>query len=112
MTHMTSRTLTRSSAVLAVAVAAQALSSNALAQDGILDQFPLVVTCEYKGTQHVFYLSRVTADGTATYLANTDFAGTITLTGVAKAVGAEQAGSCLGKTLQDLRASGQARDVK
>lgn len=107
---MTSRTLTRSLAMLFVAAAAQAPA--ALAQNSIFDQFPMAVACEYKGTQHAFYLSKVTEDGTATYRASDNFAGTITLTGEAKAVGADAGGSCLGKTLEELRASGQARDIR
>ncbi|OCP02464.1 MULTISPECIES: hypothetical protein [unclassified Ensifer] len=109
---MTPRTLTRILAVLLVASAAPALCAQALAQNSIFDQFPIVVACEYKGTHHAFYLSKVTADGTATYMASDNFAGTITLTGEAKAVGAEEGGTCLGKTIEELRASGQARDIR
>lgn len=117
MTQMTSRTLTNrtltnSLAVLSVAAAAQTFGLAAFAQANIFDQFPVVVACEYKGTQHAFYLSKVTADGTATYVASDNFAGTITLMGAAKVVGAEEGGSCLGKTIEELRASGQARDIK
>lgn len=51
------------------------------------DVFPFAVTCKNKETVLVFYLSRVTQDGTATYVASDRIAGTISLTGHAKAVG-------------------------
>jgi hypothetical protein len=80
---------------------------------GPLDDFPLVITCQNKDTYHVFYLSRIAKDGTATFTASDRLAGTITVTGQAKAVGdALSGGSCAGKSLEDLRASGQARDAK
>lgn len=80
---------------------------------GPLDDFPLVITCQNKDTYHVFYLSRVAKDGTATFTASDRLAGTITVSGPAKAVGdALAGGSCAGKSLEELRASGQARDAK
>jgi hypothetical protein len=54
----------------------------------------------------------VTKDGTATFSASDRIAGTITLDGKAKAVGGSDGGSCLGKTLKELRESGQAHDLK
>nr|WP_307233114.1 hypothetical protein [Pararhizobium capsulatum] len=86
--------------------------SAAYAQEDPFAQFPFVITCKNKGTQLAFYLSRVTEDGTATYLAADRLAGTITLDGNAKAVGDTVGGTCLGKTLEQLRASGQAHDLK
>lgn len=112
MVRVTSMNLAKPLAVLLVVAGAQAVSSVARAEGNLFDQFPFAVACEYRGTQHAFYLSKVTADGTATYMASDNFAGTITLTGEAKAVGAEQGGTCLGKTIQELRASGQARDIR
>ncbi|MGE6784734.1 hypothetical protein ACQKGL_19665 [Ensifer adhaerens] len=97
---------------LTVVAGAQAFGSAARAEGVIFDQFPFAVACEYKGTQHAFYLAKVAADGTATYIASDNFAGTITLHGEAKAVGSDAGGSCLGKTLAELRTSGQARDLK
>ncbi|MDL2398856.1 hypothetical protein [Rhizobium mayense] len=98
-------------------VAATCLSLNlsvsaAYAQHSPFDDFPIVITCEQKGTQHAYYLSRVTQDGTATYVASERIAGTISLGGHAKAVGGPAAGSCVGKTLEELRASGQAHDLR
>lgn len=112
MVRIRSANMSKSLAVLLVAAGAQAFGSAALAEDNLFDQFPFAVACEYKGTQHAYYLSKVTADGTATYLASDNFAGTITLSGQAKAAGADEVGSCLGKTLEELRASGQARDIR
>jgi hypothetical protein len=54
----------------------------------------------------------VSQDGTATYSASDRIAGTITIDGKAKAIGAEGGGSCVGKTLSELRASHQAYDLK
>ncbi|MDQ0561658.1 hypothetical protein QO004_003458 [Rhizobium mesoamericanum] len=85
--------------------------SAARAQDPFAS-FPVVITCEHKGTYHAFYLSRVSKDGTATFVASDRIAGTITLNGQAKAVGGSDGGTCLGKTLKELRASGQAHDLK
>jgi hypothetical protein len=76
-----------------------------------LSEFPFVVGCEYKGMFHAYYLSRVTPEGVATYVASEKLAGTITLDGHAKAVGGSNGGSCVGKTLQQLRESGQAHDL-
>jgi hypothetical protein len=84
----------------------------AQAQDNPFDRFPVVIQCKYRETYHAFYLARVSQDGTATYSASDRIAGTITIDGKAKAVGVEGGGSCLGKTLAELRASHQAYDLK
>lgn len=76
-----------------------------------LEQFPIVITCEYKGLHQAYYFARLDAKGVATYINPSRLAGTITLGGTAKAAGEPVGGSCLGKTLQELRASGQARDL-
>lgn len=108
MVRIRSTNMSKSLTLLLVAASAPAFGSVALAEGNLFDQFPFAVACEYKGTQHAL----VTADGTATYLASDNFAGTITLGGGAKAVGTEQGGSCLGKTVEELRESGQARDIR
>jgi hypothetical protein len=82
------------------------------AADDAFEKFPLVILCKYKDTSHAFYLSRVAQDGVATYVASDRIAGTVTLDGQAKAIGGEGGGTCVGKTLQELRASGQAHDLK
>jgi hypothetical protein len=88
-----------------------ALGEPTYAQNPLAD-FPLVVVCKTRDTYHIFQLSRVTKDGTATYVASERIAGTITLNGRAKAVGNKLGGDCLGKTLEELRASGQALDIR
>ncbi|MFK0329485.1 hypothetical protein ACIQUB_00015 [Rhizobium sp. NPDC090275] len=85
----------------------------AYAADDPLKSFPIVIHCQQKDTTHIFYLSRVTDAGLATYVASDRIAGTISLDGQAKAVvGGEGGGNCVGKTLADLRASHQAYDLK
>lgn len=74
--------------------------------------FPIAVACENDGTIRAFFLSRITEDGTATYVASEGIGGTITLKGQAKAVASRGDGNCVGKTLQELRASGQALYAK
>jgi hypothetical protein len=76
-----------------------------------LEKFPLVITCEYKSLHQVFYLARVSSDGVAVYSNPSKLAGTISVGGTAEAVGEPVGGSCLGKTLEQLRASGQAHDL-
>ncbi|MBY5699740.1 hypothetical protein [Rhizobium leguminosarum] len=76
------------------------------------EQFPMVITCEYKGLHQAFYFTRLDADGMATYINPSKLAGTISIGGTAKALGEPIGGSCLGKTLKELMASGQARDLK
>lgn len=99
-----------------VSIAAAAIAmclGGAAHAEGPLDDFPLVITCQNKDTYHVFYLSRVAKDGTATFSASDRLGGTITVNGTAKAIGdALSGGSCAGKSLDELRASGQARDAK
>ncbi|MBB3526617.1 hypothetical protein RJJ37_26500 [Rhizobium redzepovicii] len=82
------------------------------AEDDPFSQFPLVIHCKYNETYHAFYISRVSRDGVATYVASDRIAGTITLGGQAKAIGGAGGGSCVGKTLVELRASHQAYDLK
>ncbi|WP_246762924.1 MULTISPECIES: hypothetical protein [unclassified Rhizobium] len=95
-----------------VAAALQTVSvSTVHAADDPFGKFPIVIQCKYKTTVHAFYLSRVTEDGLATYVASDSIAGTISLDGHAKAVGGKGGGSCVGKTLEELRASGQAHDL-
>ncbi|WP_018860383.1 hypothetical protein [Rhizobium sp. 42MFCr.1] len=109
----TVRALIRVSIVVLAAcwTSLQVSGSAALAQDPF-GRFPLVITCQYKDTFHAFYLSRVTEDGTATFVASDRIGGTITLHGRAKAIGDSEGESCVGKTLEELRASGQARDIR
>lgn len=77
-----------------------------------LEDFPFLISCEYKGTHHAFYFSKLGSDGVATYINPSRLAGTITVGGTAKTLGEPIGGTCLGKTLKQLRASGQASDLR
>ncbi len=112
------RSAKRMGPALAMAAAAIALpylpgTAKADAADDPFKSFPVVIHCQQKDTTHVFYLSRVTDAGLATYVASDRIAGTISLDGQAKAVaGGEGGGNCVGKTLEDLRSAHQAYDLK
>ena len=83
-----------------------------LAQDLSFKDFPFLVYCEVQDIDKAFYFSRLGKDGVAVYLTPDRQAGTITIDGVARRVGDEQqSGSCANKTLDELRASGQAYDL-
>ena len=85
------------------------------AQENVADPFevfPLAFQCELKKVQHIFYLSRVDANGVATYISPGRVAGTITVDGTAQRVGGDQAGSCKNKTLKELRDSKQTIDTQ
>jgi hypothetical protein len=82
------------------------------ADDTVFQKFPVLIQCKLNETYHAFYISRVSQAGIATYVASERIGGTITLDGKAKAVGVKGGGSCVGKTLNELRASGQAFDLK
>lgn len=96
----------------AAALAAVLQPAAAFAQDDPFSQFPLVIHCKSNETYHAFYISRISRGGVATYVASDRIAGTITLDGQAKAIGGAGGGSCVGKTLAELRASHQAYDLK
>ncbi len=76
------------------------------------EDFPFLISCEYKGIHHAFYFSKLNPDGVATYINPSRLAGTISVGGTAKTLGEPIGGSCLGKTLEQLRTSGQARDLR
>ena len=73
--------------------------------------FPVVIYCRYAEIDHAFYFSRLGADGRAVYLTPDRLAGMITIDGIAQRVGGEQSGTCLNKTLEELRSAGQAYDL-
>lgn len=77
-----------------------------------LDEFPVVVMCKVKSSYLAFHLSRVTKDDTAIYIASDNLVGKITLHGHAKAASGAGGGNCVGKTIDELRSSGQARFLK
>ncbi|BCP52978.1 hypothetical protein K32_15950 [Kaistia sp. 32K] len=73
--------------------------------------FPVVIFCEFSGSTSAYYFSRL-SDGKAIYLTPDRQAGVITIDGEAQRIGGERAGTCLDKTLKELRASGQAFDLR
>ena len=82
------------------------------AQEGSFEDFPFLVRCELGGVIHAYYLSKIGPDGVAVYITPDNQAGTITIRGKAEPVGGEWAGSCAGKTLEQLRSAGQAYDLQ
>ena len=82
-----------------------------LAVDVSHRDFPFLIYCQYQGTDHAYYFSQLGEDGRAIYLTPDRQAGIITIDGVAERVGGERPGSCMDKTLSELRSSGQAFDL-
>ena len=89
-----------------------AYNSQASASEAAFSDFPFMVHCELNGIDRAYYLSKIDPDGVATYISPDRQAGTITVSGEAKPVGGDWAGSCSGKTLEELRAAGQAYDLQ
>lgn len=87
-------------------------SFQAGAAESSFTDFPFMVHCENGGIERAYYLAKIDPDGVAVYISPDNLAGTITLHGPAEPVGGEWAGSCAGKTLQQLRAAGQAFDLR
>lgn len=81
------------------------------AQDVSYKSFPYLIYCEFEGIARAYYFSQLGTDGRAIYMTPDNQAGVITITGVAEAVNGDRAGSCLNKTIKDLRSSGQAFDL-
>ncbi len=73
--------------------------------------YPHVIVCEFKGVRHFAYLDRVEADGRAIYMTPSGKAGVVPRDGTVSRVG-NFAGSCAGKTLQELLANGQALFIR
>jgi hypothetical protein len=86
-------------------------SFHARAAESSFMDFPFMVHCVNSGVDRAYYLAKIDPDGVAVYISPDNLAGTITLHGPAEPVGGEWAGSCAGKTLQQLRAAGQAFDL-
>ena len=102
----------------ATAVASSLLALNgalygaqARADEVSFTDFPYVIYCQFEDIQHAYYFSQLGPDGYAIYLTPDRQAGAITVDGVAERIGGERSGSCLDKTLDELRSSGQAFDL-
>ncbi|RWO52486.1 hypothetical protein [Mesorhizobium sp.] len=94
------------------ATALSQLAAIAHASEGSFDDFPFLVHCEVSGLHRAFYLSTIGQDGVAVYISPDRQAGTITVSGKADPVGGDGSGSCAGKTLEQLRSTGQAYDLQ
>ncbi len=73
---------------------------------------PLVIACERDGAWHFAYLDRIAADGTATYKTPSGQVVMAGADGVVSRGGQAVEGACAGKTLEELRAAGQAFSFK
>lgn len=94
------------------AIALSQFAAIAHSSEGSFDDFPFLVHCEVSGLHRAFYLSTISQDGVAVYISPDRLAGTITVRGKADPVGADGSGSCAGKTLEQLRSTGQAYDLQ
>ena len=99
-------------ALVAVQSVAVAIPHATAAEQPSFTDFPILVQCELGGIQRAFYLSKIDADGVAVYISPDRQAGTVTIHGTAQPMEGEWSGSCKGKSLQELRQSGQAFDLR
>jgi|GEM_PF-634675 len=97
--------------IVCVGALALGWTGAAVAQDVTFRDFPYIIYCEYEGTHHAYYFTRVGPNGVAIYITPDRQAGTITVGGVARRVGGDRSGSCFEKSLEDLRKAGQAFDL-
>ncbi len=96
----------------AAAVLAAAQGGSAAAQQsGAFADFPFVIYCQYEGIDNAYFFSQLQFDGRAVYLTLDRQVGAITVNAVAERIGGDRPGTCLDKTLDDLRAAGQAFDL-
>ena len=82
----------------------------AKAQEATFSDFPYLIYCEYRGITNAYYFSQL-VDGQAIYLTPDRQAGVITIDGVAQRIGGDRPGSCLDRTLDELRSARQAFDL-
>lgn len=94
-----------------LALAAWGLGGPAGADEPSFADFPYVIYCEYEGIDHAYYFSQLGPDGRALYLTPDQQVGVITVDGVAERIDGDRPGSCHDKTLDELRAAGQAFDL-
>jgi hypothetical protein len=95
----------------AVALGAVLPGTQVRAEGPTFRDFPFVVFCEYNGVHHAYYFSRLGTDGRAIYMTPDRLAGSITVQGQAERISGDEGGNCVGKTTEELRASGQAFDL-
>ena len=98
--------LATAASVLAIAIHV----APAKAQQATFADFPYVIYCEYQGITNAYYFSQL-VEGQAIYLTPDRQAGVITIDGVAQRIGGDRPGSCLDRTLDELRSARQAFDL-
>ena len=72
--------------------------------------FPHLIICEIKGARHFAWLDTIEADGSAVYITPSGSFVELSKDGVMVRPGAVK-GNCVGKTVEELIASGQARFI-
>lgn len=97
-------------ATVAAVLAIAAHVAPAKAQQATFADFPYVIYCEYRGITNAYYFSQL-VDGQAIYLTPDRQAAMITIDGVAQRIGGDRPGSCLDRTLDELRSARQAFDL-
>ena len=86
-------------------------SSDAVQASEHYSAYPHMIVCDFKEVRYFGYLDRIEADGRAYYITPSRKGGGIVVGGVMTRLGAEF-GSCAGKTLKELIASGQAHFIR
>jgi hypothetical protein len=99
-------------ATVALSQVATFYNLQAHADEASFNDFPILIRCETGGVHRAYYLSKIGSDGVAVYVSPGNLAGTITIRGKAEPVGMDGSGSCAGKTLEQLRSTGQAYDLQ
>ena len=97
-------------AAASILLAAGFHAVQARAEQARFTDFPYVIYCEYQGITSAYYFSQLD-DGEAIYLTPDRQVGVITIDGVAQRIGGDRPGSCLDKTLDELRSARQAFDL-
>ncbi len=105
------RPLSPLAVAIGIALLAVAHGGLARAQEPAFAAFPYLIFCEFEGIDHAYYFSRLDPDGRATYMTPDRQVGVISIDGVAERIGGDRPGTCSDKTLDDLRAAGQAFDL-
>lgn len=92
--------------ILTVAILSVATSASAQDNSAVGD-LPLALICAKDSVTVVGYLARVNSDGSAVYMSSSNIIVEVSAAGV---VGNRSGGTCAGKSLDELRDSGQARE--
>ena len=74
------------------------------------DTLPAAIVCSIAGKQNFAFLTVIETDGTARYMTLTGTFAEVTPDKVVKRTQAQATGDCAGKTISELRNSGQTRE--